>query len=114
MAARRPDLSEYRGMWLFAMFDLPVDTPEARREYTQFRKTLIKAGFSMLQFSVYARYFANEEASEPHHRRIQGLLPPSGQVRLLLVTDHQFGKMEVFYGRTRKESEKAPEQLLLF
>jgi len=101
-------------MWLFAMFDLPVDTAEARKEYTRFRKTLLREGFMMLQFSVYARYFACEEASESHRKRVRAIIPPRGQVRLLSVTDHQFGKMEVFFGKKQESPEKKPEQLLLF
>lgn len=101
-------------MWLFALFDLPVDTKQRRREYAQFRKLLIKEGFSMLQFSVYARYSVSEEALEGVHNRIQCGLPSQGQVRLLAVTDHQFGKMEVFYGKKRKPTESPPPQLRLF
>lgn len=108
------DLSEFRAMWLFAMFDLPVDTPDAKRQYTRFRKALLKEGFMRLQYSVYARYFSSEEASAPHRARIQGHLPPDGQVRLVLITDHQFGKMEVFLGKRRMEAEKGPKQLMLF
>jgi len=29
-------LSGYRAMWLFAMFDLPMDEKDLRREYAQF------------------------------------------------------------------------------
>lgn len=96
------------------MFDLPVKTREARREYAQFRKVLLRAGFSMLQYSVYARFFASEDAARPYHKRVAGALPPSGQVRLLLVTDRQFGKMEVFIGKKRRQTEQPPQQLLLF
>ena len=32
----------------------------------------------------------------------------------MAVTDHQFGKMEVFYGKKPREPEEAPEQILLF
>lgn len=101
-------------MWLFAMFDLPVDSKEARREYSQFRKALLKEGFSMLQYSVYARYYGSEEASVPQRNRVRAFLPPDGQVRLMLVTDHQFGKMEVFIGKRKREAEKPPKQLMLF
>ncbi len=45
-------------MWLLAMFDLPVTTRKARKRYAEFRKLLLQEGFSMLQFSVYARYCA--------------------------------------------------------
>jgi CRISPR-associated protein Cas2 len=114
MPDKKRDLSEYRAMWLFAMFDLPVDTREARKRYVRFRKALLREGFMMLQFSVYARYFASEEGSESHRKRIRAIIPSEGQVRLMAVTDKQFGKMEVFYGKTAQEPEKAPEQLMLF
>ena len=55
MPKRTLDLSEYSALWLYTMFDLPVDTQRARREYARFRKALIAEGFLMLQFSVYAR-----------------------------------------------------------
>jgi CRISPR-associated protein Cas2 len=109
-----PDLSEYRAVWLFAMFDLPVDTAKARREYTRFRKYLLREGFSMLQFSVYARYCRNEERSKAFRRRLRDAIPPEGEVRLLAVTDHQFGKMEVYLGKKRRSPEKPPDQLMLF
>ena len=114
MASSTVILSEYRGMWLFVLFDLPVDTKKARKDYTHFRKVLVKDGFSMLQYSVYARYFSCEDSSKIHRKKIQAQLPPDGQVRLLMVTDHQFGQMQVFWGKTRQETEKVPEQLLLF
>lgn len=101
-------------MWLFAMFDLPVDTKQARRRYSQFRRLLLEEGFSMLQFSVYARYFPTEEASQSVRKHIHGRLPTSGQVRLLSVTDRQFGKMEVFLGKKPTTAEAAPSQRLLF
>lgn len=101
-------------MWLFAMFDLPVDTRKARRQYRRFRKALLAEGFTMLQFSVYARYCPTEEASRVHYRRVWEVLPPDGQVRLVSVTDRQFGKMEVYYGKTRKPAEDPPAQMMLF
>jgi len=111
---RRLNLSGYRAMWVFAMFDLPVDDRRARREYTRFRNSLLAEGFSMLQFSVYARYCPSEEATLAYRRRLRKALPPEGEVRLLAVTDRQFAKMEVFLGRKRRRAEKPPDQLLLF
>jgi CRISPR-associated protein Cas2 len=101
-------------MWLVAMFDLPVDTKKARKAYTRFRKTLLTRGFTMLQYSVYARYCVSEEASETHRRSVEGALPDDGQVRVVAITDHQFAKMEVFFGKNRVPTEKVPDQLLLF
>jgi CRISPR-associated protein Cas2 len=110
----RLNLSAYRGMWLFAMFDLPVETPENRRDYTRFRKRLLRAGFMQLQYSVYARYIPSEEAAKTHREAIRRALPPKGQVRLMAITDHQFGKMEVFAGKNTEPTEEPPEQFLLF
>jgi CRISPR-associated protein Cas2 len=107
-------LSKYNTVWLFAMFDLPVNSEEARRRYARFRKLLLEHGFSMLQYSVYARCFPSEEASDAVRRRVRSALPTHGQVRLLAVTDCQFGKMEVYEGKSRQETENATDQLLLF
>ena len=101
-------------MWVFAMFDLPVDTKEAKRAYVQFRKALLRSGFNMLQYSVYARYCPSEESSDVYRRHVQTELPGEGRVRLLYVTDHQFGKMQVFDGKTRKPVEEPPPQMMLF
>jgi CRISPR-associated protein Cas2 len=107
-------LSGYRVMWLFAMFDLPVETKEHRREYAQFRKKLLGAGFTMLQYSVYAKHLPSEEAGDSLRALVRAALPPHGQVRLMAVTDHQFGKMDVFFGRKRRAAEEPPMQISLF
>lgn len=101
-------------MWLFAMFDLPVDTKAARKRYAQFRKLLLREGFTMLQFSVYARHLASEQSGETVRQRLREQLPPDGQVRLLPVTDRQFGKMEVYCGKKRQPTEDPPVQFMLF
>jgi CRISPR-associated protein Cas2 len=114
MPRREYVLSGYRGMWIFAMFDLPVYSKKARRRYTRFRKLLLKEGFSMLQYSVYARYCASEEVAHVHRVRIRSALPPEGYVRVLAVTDRQFGKMESYIGKSSESIEKPPLQLELF
>nr|MBN2278063.1 CRISPR-associated endonuclease Cas2 [candidate division Zixibacteria bacterium] len=110
----RRNLSPFRAMWLFTFFDLPVTTRKARREYSRFRTSLLKEGFAMLQFSVYARYCSSEEKSKSISSRLKPLLPPGGQIRFLAVTEHQFGKMLVFHGKKRVSTEKPPQQLMLF
>lgn len=101
-------------MWLVAMFDLPVLTPENKRDYVRFRKTLLKAGFMRLQLSVYARYIVSEEAAAVHRATIKRSLPPRGQVRVIAITDYQFGKMEVYHGKKPLVAEEPPAQFLLF
>ena len=114
MRRQGPDLSEYRAVWLFAMFDLPVTSKEARKEYARFRKHLLEQGFTMLQFSVYARHCPTEDSSDGIRKILRKFLPPKGQVRLVAVTDRQFAKMEVFFGEKRLASEDPPSQIMLF
>jgi len=101
-------------MWLIAMFDLPVDTAAARKAYARFRKALLNDGFTQLQYSVYARYCAGEDASIVHRKRVREALPAIGRVRVLTLTDHQFGRMEVYAGKKQKSAEKIPLQLEFF
>ena len=107
-------LSGYKAMWLFAMFDLPVDKPELRHEYAKFRAALRRQGFTMLQYSVYVHYTASDETEETLRRRVQAALPSHGQVRVISVTDRQFEKMEIYVGKKRKPVEDPPMQLTFF
>jgi CRISPR/Cas system-associated protein endoribonuclease Cas2 len=46
-----------------------------------------------------------------HINRVKIHLPADGEVRIIKITDKQFGRIEVFYGKKRQPIEKAPEQL---
>jgi len=101
-------------MWIIVLFDLPTDTKVARKQYATFRKGLLEDGFSMMQYSVYIRHSASDENAQVHIRRIKSKLPPDGEVRIMKITDKQFGYIEVFYGKKRQPLEQAPEQLQFF
>ena len=107
-------LSGYRWMWVIAMFDLPVASKADRKRYAAFRKRLIRGGFAMMQFSVYVRHAASRENAEVHMGRIERAVPDNGEVRVLTITDKQFERMRVFWGKTRKPPEPPPAQLELF
>jgi CRISPR-associated protein Cas2 len=107
-------LSGYRCMWVIVMFDLPTDTKKARRDYTLFRKHLLEDGFTLMQYSVYARHTPSKENAQVHIQRVQRNLPPDGEVRIIVVTDKQFERMRIFWGKSRKVPEKPPCQLELF
>ena len=104
----------YRTVWIIVMFDLPTDTKRARKDYAKFRKHIMQDGFIMMQFSVYARHCASEENAYVHSGRVRDSLPPEGEVRIITITDKQFGRMQVFYGKKRKKLERAPQQISLF
>ncbi len=101
-------------MWVLTMFDLPVDTKKARKAYTLFRKELIRDGFAMMQFSVYIRHCASEENAEVHQKRVERAVPDDGEIRVITVTDKQFERMRVFWGKKRRQPEQPPAQLELF
>ena len=107
-------MSAYRFMWVVVLFDLPVDTKAARREYALFRKKLLKDGFARLQFSVYARHCVSEEKAAVHIGRVEAGVPPDGEVRILTITDKQFERMRIFWGKMRKLPAPAPKQLEFF
>ena len=101
-------------MWIVAMFDLPTDTKAARRAYTLFRKHLIQNGFARMQFSVYVRHCASEENTAVHLQRVEKAVPDDGEVRVITITDKQYERMRVFWGKRRKAPESPPAQLELF
>lgn len=101
-------------VWLFVLFDLPVVTDAERKRYVRFRRGLLSRGFSMLQWSVYARAYVNLAASGSHARAIAAHVPEGGRVRLLVVTDRQFERMVVCEGESRQAPERPLAQLLLF
>ena len=101
-------------MWIMVMFDLPVDCGKARKNYTVFRKFLLRDGFTMLQYSVYSRYCSSRENTNVHMFRIQQNVPPDGEVRIFTLTDKQFEYMRIFRGKRRVPAQKPLEQMLLF
>lgn len=88
----------YEFMRLILFFDLPVTTKKDRKTYAQFRKYLIQNGYMMMQYSVYCKIFANQEAAVKHVANLEKSVPKKGQIRLLLVTEKQYAKIEIITG----------------
>lgn len=101
-------------MWIITMFDLPTETLQDRKNYRLFREQLLHDGFLMMQYSVYMRHCGSDENANVHIQRIRAALPPDGEVRIIKITDKQFGRIQVFYGKKQREIEKASEQLSFF
>lgn len=107
-------LNAYHIMWMFVFFDLPVTTKKERKAAADFRKDLQKDGFVMMQFSVYVRHCASYESMDVHKRRVKSIMPITGKVNILAVTDKQYGDMETIFGKSAKKDIKAPIQLEFF
>ena len=88
----------YRFMRVLVMFDLPTETAENRRNYTKFRKYLIKSGFMMMQQSVYVRLALNQTNAKGMIDSVKKNKPSEGLVQILTITEKQYSKMEIISG----------------
>ena len=100
-------------MRIMVMFDLPVVTSEQRREYTKFRKFLIKSGFLMMQESIYCKLALNGTAAKAIIENVRKTKPPEGLVQLLTVTEKQYAKMEFIIGTSTSEVLDSDERLVI-
>lgn len=107
-------LNAYRIMWLFVLFDLPTNTKRERKNASQFRKKLLKDGFTMMQYSVYVRHCASRQSTQVHIKRIKTMLLTAGKVSIVQITDKQYGLIDNYWGKTGKPIEKPPNQLEMF
>lgn len=101
-------------MWVLVFFDLPTETKKERKVASDFRNKLLKDGFTMFQFSIYLRHCPSMENAEVHIKRVKHILPETGSVGILCITDKQFGNMEIFYGQKLETKKEVGQQLELF
>lgn len=106
--------SAYRIMWILVFFDLPTETKKDRKSASEFRKRLVKDGFTMFQYSMYVRHCASMENAEVHIKRVKSSLPDYGDVGIMCITDKQFGNIELFSSKREKAVNAPGQQLELF
>lgn len=70
-----------------------MQTNEEIRAYNKFRKTLIKQGYVMMQYSIYTKIVQNKTAADNQVRKISKLFPKNGIGQILIVTEKQFSNM---------------------
>ena len=92
-------------MRLLVFFDLPVTTPEERKCATSFRQWLVKNGYYMVQYSVYARLCSGVDSADQHERSLMLNAPSTGSVRVLTVTEKQYASIRIISG-IKKPQEK--------
>lgn len=86
-------------MRILVFFDLPVKTKKERTKATRFRNFLIKDGYYMVQFSVYARVCNGNDMVELHKHRLKLNVPDEGSIRVLVITEKQYENVEIFLGK---------------
>lgn len=102
-----------RMMRLLVLFDLPVSSKKSRKHYQQFHKFLLCDGYTMLQFSVYARVTKGLDGVETHLRRLRANLPPKGNVRAMAITEKQYESMWFLVGAPTQQEKSVGSQLQL-
>lgn len=100
-------------MRVLVMFDLPTETAENRRNYTKFRKYLIKSGFMMMQQSVYVRLALNQTNAKGMINSVKKNKPLEGLVQILTITEKQYSKMEIISGEYSNDTVDTDERLLM-
>ncbi len=100
-------------MRVICFFDLPVLTLQNRREYTKFRKYLIKNGFMMLQESVYCKLVTNVNVADAVIENLSKNKPSEGLVQVLKITEKQFSNMEYIVGQKNQEIINDTERLII-
>lgn len=107
-------LSGYKIMWMYVMFDLPVGTKKQRFEASKFRNELLNMGFSMVQFSVYAKCCSGKEVIERVCRDIKPYVPKGGSVEILCFTDKQYENIIRYEQKIETNHPIKRSQLTLF
>lgn len=103
----------YRYMRVIVMFDLPVKTSENIREYTRFRKYLIKSGFLMMQESVYCKLAFNSTVIDSVMASLRKNKPKEGLVQVFSMTEKQFQKVEYLVGESSNNILDNDERLII-
>lgn len=103
----------YRYMRVLVMFDLPVTTTADRKEYTRFRKYLIKNGFLMLQESVYCKLAQNSTAADAIVENVKKNKPVNGLVQAMRITEKQYSRMDYIVGEVHSEVLDTDERLVV-
>lgn len=103
----------YSFMRIIVFFDLPVKTKKDRRIYSLFRKALIKRGYFMMQYSIYTKILANRDAGDIEKFAIKKLSPEKGNIRIMLITEKQYQKIDVIIGGVSNQEETITEDPLI-
>ena len=100
-------------MRAIVFFDLPTLTSSDRKEFSKFRKYLLKNGFIMMQESVYIKLALNQTVMNTITNNLEKNRPPKGLVQLLVVTEKQFAEMKFLIGSGSSTIINSTEKLVV-
>lgn len=105
--------SPYNFMRLLLFFDLPMNNATERKIYAKFRKHLISEGFTMLQYSVYAKILPNRTSLDQYIITLKRNVPKKGSVRIMSVTEKQYHNMQILVGGKTLQEEIITEEVMV-
>jgi len=108
------EISGYRKMVLFVMFDISTETKKDLDKYRKFRKNLLGHGFIMFQYSIYIRFCRSLAIAEKYERKIEAQSPDNGSIRIIKITESQYSNMKTIENYREKTEEKLKEQVQTF
>ena len=100
-------------MRILVFFDLPTETAKDRKNYSQFRKFLIKEGFIMMQESVYSKIVLNSQQSNALVERIRKKAPKKGIIQVMNITEKQYSQIEFITGSSNSKIINSEERLIV-
>lgn len=101
-------------MRLVCFFDVPSVTEKEKKEAQRFREFLLKKGFVMMQWSMYAKHLLYNDSLESLSNSIKNRLPENGNLMLIEMTDKQFENLLIYNNFQRTKPPKKYETIELF
>jgi CRISPR-associated protein Cas2 len=80
------------------MFLRPTNLHGTKGAYTTFRKTLVSHGFVLLQPEVFLAAVRTRRAAEHLVAQMREMVPPTGSVCALVLTERQYASMTYLTG----------------
>ena len=88
-------------MRLLLLFDLPNIESYEKKEYTRFRKCLLRNGYTMMQFSVYVKCVNTQTKIDQEVQKLKKFIPHNGNIRIISITEAQYRNMYMLLGNKK-------------
>ncbi|WP_277869725.1 CRISPR-associated endonuclease Cas2 [[Mycoplasma] phocidae] len=79
------------------MYDISTDDDNID-QYNKFRNALYKLGYYRIQYSIYVKCIGSNTQYPYEKEKIIKVIPKKSNVRILLITEKQYGDIEILSG----------------
>ncbi|QJG66136.1 CRISPR-associated endonuclease Cas2 [Mycoplasma phocoeninasale] len=86
-----------RYMRIIIMYDISTDEDNID-QYNKFRNALYKLGYYRIQYSIYGKCIGSNSQYPYEKEKIMKVIPKKSNVRILLITEKQYGDIEILSG----------------